>query len=66
MSNLSGLQILKTVYTIVWAVVSIGGLIAIPFVRPEIVVILVIAIVTMSIGMRLILRYEKENRDPRL
>jgi hypothetical protein len=55
---------LKTAYTIAWAVVSVGGLIAIPFVRPEIVIILVIVILIMSIGMRLMLRNEKiRNHD---
>ena len=54
MSNLLGLRAFKTAYAIAWAVISIGGLIAIPFVRPEAVVIVVIVIVTISIGMRIL------------
>jgi len=51
---------LKIAFTLVWAVVSIGALVTIPFVRPETVVVLVVIAVALSGAMWLMMKFEKK------
>ncbi len=51
---------LKVAFTLVWAVVSIGALVAIPFVRPEVVIVLVVIAVALSGAMWLMMKFEKK------
>jgi len=51
---------LKVAFALVWAVVSIGALVAIPFVRPGIVVVLVVIALALSGAMWLMMKFEKK------